>query len=102
MLRWVIRENSPIVTSVSMPPSLNPPRGGESRPTYLPLTLPQREAQWLTDTDSYRSKEPLMMTTPTTIDPAQLPDVITGYLIAHMARDLDRAVASYQPDATVT
>ncbi|HLY81788.1 MAG TPA: hypothetical protein VKQ71_02325 [Acidimicrobiales bacterium] len=43
-----------------------------------------------------------MMTTPTTIDPAQLPDVITGYLIAHMARDLDRAVASYQPDATVT
>jgi hypothetical protein len=55
----------------------------------------------LTDTHSYRSKEPLMMTTPTTIDPAQLPDVVTGYLTAHVARDLDRAVASYQHDATV-
>ena len=43
-----------------------------------------------------------MMTTPTKIDPAQLPDVITGYLAAHVARDLDRAVASYQSDATVT
>ena len=42
------------------------------------------------------------MTTPTKIDPAQLPDVITAYLTAHVARDLDRAVASYQPDATVT
>lgn len=41
------------------------------------------------------------MTTPTEIDPDQLPEVITAYLIAHVARDLDRAVASYQPDATV-
>ena len=57
----------------------------------------------VTDTDSYqRPEDPLKMSTPTTIDPAQLPGVITAYLTAHMARDLDRAVASYQPDATVT
>ena len=43
-----------------------------------------------------------MTTTPTTIDPAQLPDVITAYLLAHQARDLDRAVGVYRPDATVT
>jgi ketosteroid isomerase-like protein len=36
------------------------------------------------------------------IDPAQLPEVITTYLTARQARDLDRAVSSYQPDATVT
>ena len=42
------------------------------------------------------------MTTPTTIDTSELPDVITGYLTAHVARDLDRAVACYQPDATVS
>jgi len=36
------------------------------------------------------------------IDPAQLPGVIAIYLTAHQARDLDRAVSSYQPDATVT
>jgi ketosteroid isomerase-like protein len=36
------------------------------------------------------------------IDPAQLPEVITIYLAAHQARDLDRAVSSYRPDATVT
>ena len=43
-----------------------------------------------------------MMTSPTTIDPAQLPDVITAYLRAHQARDLDRAVGAYRPEATVT
>ena len=43
-----------------------------------------------------------MTTTPTTIDPAQLPDLITDYLRAHQARDLDRAVGAYQPEATVT
>jgi SnoaL-like domain len=47
-------------------------------------------------------KESLMMTAPTTIDPAQLPDVIAAYLTAHVARDVDRAVASYRPDASVT
>jgi hypothetical protein len=36
------------------------------------------------------------------IDPTQLPEVITIYLTAHQARDLDQAVSSYQPDATVT
>ena len=41
------------------------------------------------------------MTTPTTIETSELPDVITSYLTAHVARDLDRAVASYQPDAMV-
>ena len=43
-----------------------------------------------------------MTTTPTTIDPAQLPDVITGYLRAHQARDLEGAVGAYRPEATVT
>ena len=36
------------------------------------------------------------------VDPAQLPDVITTYLTAHQARDLDAAIARYTPDATVT
>lgn len=37
-----------------------------------------------------------------TIDPAQLPAIISSYLTAHQARDLDVAIQSYQPDATVT
>jgi ketosteroid isomerase-like protein len=36
------------------------------------------------------------------IDPADLPEIITGYLKAHHARDLDLAVRGYAPDATVT
>ena len=52
----------------------------------------------VTDTDSYRSKEPLMMTTPTTIDPAQLPDVITGYLTAHVARDIVNRVLDFMAE----
>lgn len=47
-------------------------------------------------------RSPLIMTTPTTIDTSELPHVITDYLTAHMARDLDLAVANYQLDATVT
>ena len=43
-----------------------------------------------------------MTTAPTTIDPAELPTLITTYLRAHQARDLDPAVAAYRPDATVT
>ena len=39
---------------------------------------------------------------PQRIDPAELPDFITSYLKAHQARDLDQAVRSYAPDATVT
>jgi ketosteroid isomerase-like protein len=42
------------------------------------------------------------MSIPTTIDPAQLPEVIRTYLKAHEARDLDDAVGRYLPDATVT
>ena len=49
-----------------------------------------------------REREQLMTTSAGVIDPAQLPEVITIYLTAHQARDLDRAVSSYQPDATVT
>jgi ketosteroid isomerase-like protein len=37
-----------------------------------------------------------------TIDPTELPEIITTYLEAHKARDLDVAVGSYSPDATVT
>jgi hypothetical protein len=36
------------------------------------------------------------------IDPAELPEIITSYLVAHQARYLDVAVRSYAPDATVT
>jgi ketosteroid isomerase-like protein len=38
----------------------------------------------------------------TTIDPTELPDIVTSYLRVHRARDLDAAVASYADDATVT
>jgi ketosteroid isomerase-like protein len=37
-----------------------------------------------------------------TIDPTELPDIITGYLKAHQARDLDVAVRIYAPNAAVT
>jgi ketosteroid isomerase-like protein len=36
-----------------------------------------------------------------TIPTSQLPDLITRYLVAHRARDLDAAVACYTEDATV-
>lgn len=36
------------------------------------------------------------------IDTRQLPAVITGYLAAHQARDLDPALACYTEDAVVT
>ncbi|HEX4215896.1 MAG TPA: nuclear transport factor 2 family protein [Candidatus Dormibacteraeota bacterium] len=44
------------------------------------------------------------MTTPnqsSTIATSQLPDVITGYLTAHQARDIDTAISYYIDDATV-
>src|SRR6201989_1188900 len=50
----------------------------------------------------HRSKEPPMTTTPTAIDPAELPDVITAYLRAHHARHRAPAIAASRPDATVT
>jgi SnoaL-like domain len=37
-----------------------------------------------------------------TTGPAVLPEVITTYLAAHQARDIDVAVGSYTADATVT
>lgn len=39
---------------------------------------------------------------PHAIDPAELPQIITSYLEAHQARDLDVAMRSYEPDAAVT
>ena len=36
-----------------------------------------------------------------TIAPSQLPELISRYLVAHRARDLDAAVACYTEDATV-
>jgi hypothetical protein len=38
----------------------------------------------------------------TTIDPTELPDIVTIYRRAHLARDLDTAVATYATHATVT
>jgi hypothetical protein len=43
-----------------------------------------------------------MSGTPQTIDPAELPEIITSYLKAHQARDLDVAIQGYEPDAAVT
>jgi ketosteroid isomerase-like protein len=42
------------------------------------------------------------MRLPTSVNPSQLPEVITTYLRAHQARDLVEAVGCYLPDATVT
>ena len=43
-----------------------------------------------------------MSETPQPIEPGGLPEIITSYLKAHQARDLDVAMRSYDPDATVT
>ena len=43
-----------------------------------------------------------MSQTPQVTDPAELPEIITSYLRAHQARDLDAATQGYEPDATVT
>jgi ketosteroid isomerase-like protein len=37
-----------------------------------------------------------------TIELADIPELITNYLKAHKARDLEAALGSYAPDATVT
>ena len=42
------------------------------------------------------------MTTPTTVQPADLPAPIRRYLAAHVARDADTAIAAFAPDAVVT
>jgi hypothetical protein len=42
------------------------------------------------------------MTETTPIDPTELPEIITSYLIAHEARDLEGAISCYAPDASVT
>ena len=42
------------------------------------------------------------MAATTPIDPTELPDIITSYLEAHQARDLDTAMSSYAADASVT
>ena len=42
------------------------------------------------------------MVEPRAIDPTELPDVITSYLQAHQARDVDTAMRSYASDASVT
>jgi hypothetical protein len=43
-----------------------------------------------------------MSETPQAVDPAELPEIITGYLKAHQVRDLGAAIHGYEPDATVT
>ena len=42
------------------------------------------------------------MTTPTTIQPSQLPVPVRDFLAAHAARDADTAVGAFTPDAVVT
>jgi ketosteroid isomerase-like protein len=46
--------------------------------------------------------EQLDWTQTSEIAPGGLPSVITAYLVAHQARDLDSAVAHYTADAVVT
>ena len=41
------------------------------------------------------------MTTPTSIDPTQLPATIRGYLAAHAARETDAALRTFTPTAVV-
>jgi ketosteroid isomerase-like protein len=41
------------------------------------------------------------MTTPTGIEPSQLPGTIRTYLTAHVARDADAAIAAFTPTAVV-
>ncbi len=42
------------------------------------------------------------MTTPTTIQPSQLPAPVRGFLAAHTAREADTAIGAFTPDAVVT
>jgi len=42
------------------------------------------------------------MTETPAIDPTELPEIITRYLKAHQARDIDTAMRSYAPDASMT
>jgi ketosteroid isomerase-like protein len=42
-----------------------------------------------------------MTTSTETISPSQLPELVSSYLVAHQARDLDTAVGYYTDDATV-
>jgi hypothetical protein len=41
------------------------------------------------------------MTTPTSIQPSELPATIRGFLAAHAARDVDAAVRAFSPTAEV-
>ena len=41
------------------------------------------------------------MTTPTSIQPGQLPATVRGYLAAHVARDADAALRAFTPTAVV-
>ena len=41
------------------------------------------------------------MTTPTSIEPSQLPRTIHGYLAAHAARDTEAALRAFTPTAVV-
>ena len=43
-----------------------------------------------------------MSDTPKTINPGELPELISGYLKAHEVRDVDTAMRSYALDAAVT
>ncbi len=42
------------------------------------------------------------MSTPTTIEPAQLPATIRAFLAAHAAHEADAAIRTFTPDAVVT
>jgi ketosteroid isomerase-like protein len=42
------------------------------------------------------------MTTPTTIQPSELPAPVRSFLVAHAARDADTAIRAFTPNAVVT
>jgi ketosteroid isomerase-like protein len=41
------------------------------------------------------------MTTPTSVQPSELPATIRGFLAAHVARDVDAAIRAFSPTAVV-
>ena len=78
--------------------------------SYVTGTILPVDGGWLNgrhrrpacDQAHYSRRRTGMTQTPQTIDPAELPETITSYLKAHQSRDLDVAMRSYEPDATVT
>jgi hypothetical protein len=54
------------------------------------------------ESEDLHLEEKNMTDSPRSTVPSALPEVITSYLTAHMARDIEAAIGSYALDATVT